>query len=245
MVPFAPMQGTPSDREWARLDCLVTGGTGALGRAIVARLLAGGASVHVPWWHERELEDFPFADRVRLSKVDLVDEASVESFFRGLPGLYASIHAAGGFDMAPLVETSGAAFEGQWRLNALTAFLSAREAVRTMRRSEGFAERGGRIVFVAARPVVRPVGGMVAYSASKAVVASLAESMAEELKAQRILVNAILPSIMDTPANRAAMPDADHARWPKVDEVAETIGFFASPGNTLTSGALIPVYGQA
>lgn len=244
MVPFAPMHGGAHDREWAGLDCVVTGGTGALGRAVVARLLAGGATVHVPWWQERELADFPFADRVRLAKVDLGDEAAVEAYFRALPALYASIQTAGGFDMAPVVETSGAAFERMWRLNALTAFLSAREAVRTMRRSPEFAARGGRIVLVAARPVARPVGGMAAYAASKAAVLSLAESLAEELAAERILVNAILPSIMDTPANRAAMPDADHARWPKVEEVAETIAFLASARNTLTSGAAMPVYGE-
>jgi NAD(P)-dependent dehydrogenase (short-subunit alcohol dehydrogenase family) len=238
------MHGGAHDREWAGLDCVVTGGTGALGRAVVARLLAGGATVHVPWWHERELADFPFADRVRLAKVDLGDEGAVESYFRALPALYASIQTAGGFAMAPVVETSGAAFEQLWRLNTLTAFLTAREAVRTMRRSPQFASRGGRIVLVAARPVARPVGGMVAYAASKAAVLSLAESLAEELAAERILVNAILPSIMDTPANRAAMPDADHARWPKVEEVAETIAFLASPRNAVTSGAGVPVYGR-
>src|SRR4029079_12833333 len=116
-----------------------------------------------------------------------------------------------------------------------------REGVRSIRRSGG----GGRIVNVAARPVVSPAPGMTAYVASKAAVAAITQSLAAELAADRILVNAVLPSIIDTPANRAAMPKADHAAWPKPAEIAEAIGFLASPDNTLTSGALLPVYGRA
>jgi NAD(P)-dependent dehydrogenase (short-subunit alcohol dehydrogenase family) len=86
---------------------------------------------------------------------------------------------------------------------------------------------------------------MIAYSASKAAVASITQGLAEEVKAEGILVNAVLPSTMDTPANRAAMPDADFSKWPKVAEVARAILFLASPQNTLTSGALVPVYGKA
>lgn len=223
-------------------DCVVTGGTGALGTAVAARLLAAGARVHVPWIHESELESFPLRGRVAMAKVDLADEAQVAEFYRALPALWASVHVAGGFAMAPLAETSGAEFEAMFRLNALTAFLCSREAVRAIRRT---AAGGGRIVNVAARPAVRPVGGMVAYSVSKAGVAALTESFAEELKGEGILVNAVLPSIMDTPANRGAMPAADHASWPKASEVAEAIAFLASRDNALTSGALLPVFGRA
>jgi NAD(P)-dependent dehydrogenase (short-subunit alcohol dehydrogenase family) len=81
--------------------------------------------------------------------------------------------------------------------------------------------------------------------AAKAGVAAITQALADELAGDGILVNAVLPSIIDTPANRAAMPSADHAAWPKPAEIAETIGFLASPGNTLTSGALVPVYGRA
>ncbi|MFO0829567.1 MAG: SDR family NAD(P)-dependent oxidoreductase [Phycisphaerales bacterium] len=227
------------------LDVVVTGGTGALGVAVVERLLHDGARVRVPWILEREVAGFAHASRVALAKVDLTSERDVEDFYRSLPSLFASIHVAGGFAMAPLVDTSGADFDHLMRLNALTCFLSCRESVRAMRRSPRFATTGGRIVNVAARPVVRPAGGMIAYSASKAVVAAITESLGEELKAERVLVNAVMPSIMDTPANRAAMPGADHAAWPKTHEVAETIAFLASPENALTSGALVPVYGRA
>ncbi len=224
------------------LDCVVTGGTGALGQAVVARLLAAGARVHVPWNAERELKTFLHHGAVSLAQVDLADEAQVVGFYHALPALWASVHIAGGFAMQPIAETTGAEFERMVRLNTTTAFLCCREAVRAMRRSGG---RGGRIVNVSARPAVRPAGGMIAYSVSKAGVAALTESLAEEVKAEGILVNAILPSIMDTPANRASMPDADPANWPKVTEVAETIAFLASPANALTSGALVPVFGKA
>jgi NAD(P)-dependent dehydrogenase (short-subunit alcohol dehydrogenase family) len=86
---------------------------------------------------------------------------------------------------------------------------------------------------------------MTAYVASKAGVAAITQALAAELAADRILVNAVLPSIIDTPANRVAMPSADHAAWPRPAEIAETIGFLASPQNALSSGALIPVYGRA
>ncbi len=229
--------------RWNGLECVVTGGTGALGRAVVASLLERGAKVHVPWVLEREVADFPHRDKVALARVDLADERAVEEFYRGLPGLFASIHLAGGFAMAKVVETSGRDFESMWRLNAFTAFLTCREAVRTIRRTR--PSRGGRIVNVAARPVAQPVGGMIGYSASKSSVAALTQALAEETKDDGILVNAVLPSIMDTPANRAAMPGADHASWPKVGEVAEAILSLASPANAVTSGALVPVYGRA
>jgi NAD(P)-dependent dehydrogenase (short-subunit alcohol dehydrogenase family) len=86
---------------------------------------------------------------------------------------------------------------------------------------------------------------MAAYIAAKAGVAALTQALAAELAGDRILVNAVLPSIIDTPANRASMPKADHAAWPKPGELADAIGFLASPENALTSGALVPVYGRA
>ena len=105
---------------------------------------------------------------------------------------------------------------------------------------------GGRIVNVATRPALewRAGAGMVAYAASKAAVAALTVALAEEVVQAGILVNAVAPSTMDTPANRQAMPKADHAAWPKVEEVAATILFLASPENRVTRGAVVPVYGK-
>ena len=98
---------------------------------------------------------------------------------------------------------------------------------------------------VGARPALVPAGGMVAYSTSKAGVVSLTQCLSEELAGDGIWVNAVVPSIMDTPGNRAAMPDADHAAWPSVADVARTVAFLASPDNAVTRGAVVPVYGRS
>jgi NAD(P)-dependent dehydrogenase (short-subunit alcohol dehydrogenase family) len=205
---------------------VVTGGRGALGKGVVAVLEARGAKVIVA-------PDPP--------ELDLTSEDAATKFYAGLPPLWASIHLVGGFAMSKLVDTSLADFEKQWRLNTATCFLACREAVRAIRKTGA----GGRIVNVGARPVIAPVGGMAAYAAGKAGVVSLTQSLAVELAPDKILVNAVLPSTIDTPANRAAMPDADHAAWPKPEEIAEAIAFLASPENTLTSGTLLPVFGRA
>lgn len=206
---------------------VITGGRGALGKGVVGVFEARGATVHV-------------ADR---PEVQLDDEASTRAFYAALPPIWASVHLVGGFAMAPLTETSAADFEGQWKLNTLTCFLACREAVISMRRAG--AGVGGRIVNVGSRPVIAPVGGMAAYVAAKAGVASLTQTLAAELLAENILVNAVLPSTIDTPANRAAMPKAAHDAWPKPEQIAETIAFLASPENALTSGTLVPVFGRA
>ena len=127
--------------------------------------------------------------------------------------------------------------------NAVTCFLCCREAIRRIR-ATGSAD-GGRIVNVAARPALVPTGGLAAYAASKAAVAGLTLSLSEELAADRIWVNAVVPSTMDTPANRRAMPKADFDRWPRLPEVAATIAFLASPQTAVTRGALVPVYGRS
>ena len=107
--------------------------------------------------------------------------------------------------------------------------------------------KGGRIVNVAARPALewRQGAGMTAYTMAKAGVAALTVALAEEVAHEGILVNAVAPSIMDTAANRSAMPQADHDAWPKVEEVAATIVFLASPDNAVTRGAVVPVYGKS
>jgi NAD(P)-dependent dehydrogenase (short-subunit alcohol dehydrogenase family) len=170
--------------------------------------------------------------------INLTDEAAASAYYAGVPPLWASIHLAGGFLAKPITDTSRADLDKQLEINLVTAYLCCREAVRAMRKSGG-----GRIVNVAARVVEAPVGGMTAYSISKAGVAALTRALAVETKGDGILVNAVLPSIIDTPANRAAMPTADHAKWPKPAELAQAILWLASPENALTSGALVPVYG--
>lgn len=219
----------------------VTGGTGFLGTGTCGCLLDAGAELHVAWKDESELDRFSHADRCAMYQVELTDEESVRTFYDSIGTLWASIHLAGGFAMSPVEKTSLQDMESMFNLNVSTAFLCCRESVRVMRSGGG----GGRIVNVGARPAVEPAGGMLAYTTSKAGVASLTQCLAKEVLEDSILVNAVLPSIMDTPANRTAMPNADFDSWPTVSEVAETISFLASPENALTTGTLVPVYGRA
>lgn len=216
---------------------VITGGDGALGHAVVQACVGAGAVCHLPVLGAAAS---PAASGVQQTgPVDLTDEGAVTAYYMGLPPIWASIHLAGGFLAKPITETSRADLDKQVQMNLLTAFLCCREAVRAMRKSGG-----GRIVNVGARVVEAPMGGSIAYSVSKAGVAALTRALAIEIRPDGILVNAVLPSIIDTPANRASMPKADYAQWPKPEELARAILWLASPENTLTSGSLVPVYGN-
>jgi NAD(P)-dependent dehydrogenase (short-subunit alcohol dehydrogenase family) len=223
---------------------VVTGGTGALGMAVVSALLDAGAICHVPCRKPEAAERFPHRGHpaVKLyAPVELSDDAAVEKLYAGVPKLWASLHIAGGFAAGPIEATAKADFVRQIEMNLASAYLCCRAAVRAM------GDNGGRIVNVAASRAIewRTGSGMTAYTASKAAVAALTVALAEEVVRKGILVNAVAPSIMDTTQNRAAMPKADHAKWPKVEEVAATILFLASPENLVTRGAVVPVYGRS
>ena len=233
--------------ELAGKHVVVTGATGALGAAVVPALLARGATCHLPMVEPAVPAHAAWKDQagvVATPGVALDDEAAVTRYYAALPGLWASIHLVGGFAMAPIVDTTLADLDRMHALNTRTCFLGCREAVRAIRRTGG---GGGRIVNVAARPalVAGAGAGMIAYAASKAAVVAITQGLAAEVLADGIWVNAIAPSIIDTPANRAAMPGADHARWPRPAELAEAIAFLAGPGNALVSGAVIPLFGRA
>ena len=224
---------------------VVTGGTGALGVAVVSGLLDAGAICHVPYRDEAEAARLQTDDRSRLTLLpvgDLTDEAAVTRLYGDVPKLWASIHLAGGFAFAPIGETAKNLLMQQMNTNFVSCYLCCRAAVGRMQQGEG-----GRIVNVAARAALewRMGAKTSAYTASKAAVAALTVALAEEVAEQGILVNAVAPSIMDTPANRQSMPKSDHAKWPKVEEVAATILFLASPQNAVTRGAIVPVYGRA
>jgi len=223
---------------------LVTGGTGALGRAVVGALIEAGAHCRVSYVHEAEAKSFPLRNNVTLHAVDdLSNEATVTKLYDGIPKLWASIHLAGGFAMGSIADTDKTKLMAQIDTNFVACFLCCRAAVKAIGRSGS----GGRIVNVAARPGLewRSGAGMTAYAASKAAVATMTVALAEEVAKDGILVNAVAPSTMDTPANRKSMPNADYALWPKVEEVAATILFLASPENAVTRGAVVPVYGRA
>lgn len=227
-------------------EVVVTGGTGALGGALVSALLDAGAVCHVPYRTAEEAERFPRRghERVILSPcADLTDEDEVQALYARAPRLWASIHLAGGFAFAPIGQSDVKLLKDQIGKNLISCYLCCRAAIGAMVPQE----KGGRIVNVAARPALewRGGAGMSAYTASKAGVAALTAALAEEVAKTGILVNAVAPSILDTPANRREMPNADHALWPKLDEVAATILFLASPGNRVTRGAVVPVYGRS
>ncbi len=192
---------------------VVTGGNGALGNAVVAALAAQGATVRVP------------------VQVDLRDSEAVSAYYTevGANGLWASVHVAGAFTMGPFVETSIDAWRGQLETNATTAFLCSREAARHMR-------GGGRIVNVAAQAGLDPAQGCdkVAYTVSKAAVVALTLATAAELGRGGVLVNAVAPGTMDTPANRAAMPGADPCAWLRLEDVAAQMVALLLPASTAT-----------
>lgn len=225
------------------MHVVISGGTGGLGASVVEAFLAQGAEVHLPMI-ETELPphlSWRGDAHVHPATLSLDNEPQVTAFYGALPELWASIHLVGGFAMAKIEDTSLGDFEKQWRMNAVTCFLGCREAVKAIRKTG----KGGRIVNVAARPAVTPVAGMIAYASSKAAVAAITQSLAAEVVQDNILVNAVLPSTIDTPTNRKSMPTADHSKWPTPAQIAETIAFLSSTHNALTTGTLVPVYGRA
>jgi NAD(P)-dependent dehydrogenase (short-subunit alcohol dehydrogenase family) len=221
---------------------VVTGGAGALGGAVLRAFVDAGATCHVPV-HGAVAPD-ALAGVEYVPHVDLTDETAVTSFYAGLPAaLWASVHLAGGFAMGGITETSLGDLRSQFDMNAVTAFLCCREAVRRFRLRPGGG--GGRIVNVTARTALQPAAQKSAYSLAKGAVASLTANLAEELKGEGILVNAVAPGTIDTPANRAAMPELEESRMAKADDIAAVIAWLASPENRIASGAIIPVYGNS
>ncbi|MBW8888055.1 MAG: SDR family NAD(P)-dependent oxidoreductase [Fibrobacteres bacterium] len=212
---------------------VVTGAGGGLGPSVAEAFRAAGAIVHAP----------------ARAELDLLDEAAVAKYYAALPALWASVHVAGGFSMAPVTETSLDDFMAQWRINTVTTFLACREAVRRMRagalvpgpNGPAVGQAGGRIVNVAARAAIDHPGGKIAYVSAKSALAGLTRSLAAECRAEGIFANAVLPDTIDTPANRAAMPGADHSQWTRPEAIASAILWLASPGNATVTGALLPV----
>jgi len=227
-------------------SAIVTGGTGGLGSAVVGRLLSDGWRVVVPWIVESELERVPERDGLELVRADLFDPDAAEAVVTLAAGasdapLRGVVNLVGGFAMGGRVhETPIEEFEKQFRLNLRPTYLVTGAALPLL-----LEAGGGSIVCVGTRAAVQPFSGAAGYISSKAAVIAFAQAVAAEYKNDGIRCNAILPSVIDTPANRASMPNADHDRWVKPAEIAGVVAHLLSDGSRPVSGAALPVYGRA
>ena len=220
---------------------LVTGGFGALGRAVCAACLTQGARVVA--LDRADQNSAPAEDqRLDLGGVDLTDSAQTEravgaalAKFSRIDGL---VNVAGGFVWQTVADADPQQWQSMYAINLNTAVVTSRAVLPHMQ------EGSGRIVNIGAYAALRAQAGMGPYTAAKSAVMRFTESLAEELKDRAINVNAVLPSIIDTAQNRADMPDADHARWVSPEALAEVIVFLLGPGARAITGALIPVTGR-
>jgi NAD(P)-dependent dehydrogenase (short-subunit alcohol dehydrogenase family) len=214
---------------------LVFGASGALGSGVAAAFAASGALVT---GLGRSLPaDGAATAGVSSETVDVLDDAALGALFDSRPAPWAVINTVGGFaPRRPLAELDTSELMRQLTTNLATAALITKHALRVMQPTGQ-----GRIVHTASRSAVATAGSGFAYSVSKLGVLHLVSMAADEVRGTGITVNCVVPSIIDTPANRAAMPTADHEAWPKIPEIARTYVFLAEPGSGLTNGAAIPV----
>lgn len=225
---------------------IVTGAAGNLGRAVCQALASQGASIALLGLHAEGLEAArPGLGESTAFAVDLTDPQAMERTVTAVRERFGGIdilaNIAGGFTMGPpLHQTPDQDWDRMMDLNARTVFNACRAVIPHL-----LAAGGGRIVNVAARAALKGQGHMAPYCASKAVVIRLTESLAEEHRDDGINVNCVLPGTLDTPENRAAMPDADHGRWVGTDALADVILFLVSAASRAISGAAIPVYGRS
>jgi NAD(P)-dependent dehydrogenase (short-subunit alcohol dehydrogenase family) len=222
------------------MTVLVAGGTGFLGNAVVRELIGSGYDVAATWVVERERERLE-SEPVELIEADLFDADQVGAAISNVDQLEAVVNLVGGFSDGPRVhETDPEDFERMLRLNAMPGFLLARAAMPSL-----IERGGGAFVGVSARPALRPFAGAAGYISSKAAVLAFVQALDAEYKGDGIRCNAILPSVIDTPANREAMPEADHSKWVPPEQIARVVRFLVSDDSAPTSGAGIPVYGRA
>jgi NAD(P)-dependent dehydrogenase (short-subunit alcohol dehydrogenase family) len=230
----------------AKRVVLVTGGSGALGQAITQRFLADGAVVCVPWIVDKErarLEtsvDTAARPRLLLERCDVGDDAAMERLVASVVSrhqrLDVLVSAVGGFAMGDLAQTDRAQWDAMIALNLTTQYVAARAALPRM-----LAAGSGRIVAVASRAVMPPSGGFIAYTVAKAAVIAFVQALAAETTGRGVTVNAVAPSTMDTPANRAAMPDVDPKTWVPVAQVADAIAYLAAESSAHVTGTLLAI----
>jgi NAD(P)-dependent dehydrogenase (short-subunit alcohol dehydrogenase family) len=221
---------------------VISGGSGGLGSAVTRTMLEAGWRVVVPYIEEHELERLERHPSLELLAADLFDPAAAAAVVERAAGrLGALVNLVGGFASGGRVhETPVEEFETQFRLNLRPTYLLCQAALPRL-----LAGGGGSIVCVSTRAALRPFPGAAGYIASKAAVLAFVDALASEYTKDGVRANAILPSVIDTPANRLAQPDADHSRWVAPEQIARVIRFLCSEDSTPTSGAHIPVYGRA
>jgi NAD(P)-dependent dehydrogenase (short-subunit alcohol dehydrogenase family) len=222
-------------------EVLVAGGTGALGTAVVKELVASGYPVGATWVVEKERERLEGLEGVELIKADLFDPGEAASAVAAVSDLAAVVNLVGGYaEVGRVHEAEPDEFERLMRLNLRPNVLLARAAMpRFLRRG------GGAFVSVSARPALRPFAGAAPYIVAKAAVLSFIQTLDVEYRQDGVRANAVLPSVIDTPANRAGQPDADYSKWVPPEQIAKVIRFLVSDDSAPTSGAAIPVYGRA
>jgi NAD(P)-dependent dehydrogenase (short-subunit alcohol dehydrogenase family) len=222
------------------MTVLVAGGTGFLGTAVVRELIRSGRDVAATWVVGAERERLA-SEQVELIEADLFDPDAAQAAVAAVDDLEAVANLVGGFADGPkLHETEPAEFDRLMKLNLTPAFLLARAAMPRL------VERGGgAFLCVSARTALRPYPGGGAYSVAKASVLALVNALDVEYRGAGVRSNAILPSVIDTPANREAQPDADHSKWVQPEEIARVVRFLVSDDCAVTSGAAVPVYGRA
>jgi NAD(P)-dependent dehydrogenase (short-subunit alcohol dehydrogenase family) len=222
-------------------EVLVAGGTGALGAAVVKELVASGYPVGATWVVERERERLEGLEGVELIKADLFDAGEAASAVAAISDVAAVVNLVGGYaEGGRIHETEPDEFDRLMRLNLTPNVMLARAAIpRFLRRG------GGAFVAVSARPALRPFAGAAPYIVAKAAVLSFIQTLDAEYRQDGVRANAILPSVIDTPANRESQPKADFEKWVKPEDIAKVVRFLISDESGPTSGAAVPVYGRA
>ncbi len=231
---------------------VIPGGAGGLGSPVVQAFVAAGVRVAIPYRTERDWEKLVKAwpahlDRALIvgSEVDVNSQRDMHEFVQYVLDKWGRLdillNLTGGYAAGnPVEELDDMVWDGQLDSNLRTAFVAARACLPPM-----IAAGHGKIIMTSSRAAVSSAANAAAYGVSKAALNKLVEALADEGRARNIQVNAIMPSIIDTPANRKAMGDADYESWPKPEQLAQVLLFLASPASDLISGAAIPVYGRA
>jgi NAD(P)-dependent dehydrogenase (short-subunit alcohol dehydrogenase family) len=224
---------------------IVTGGTGGLGVAVVRTLLEEGWRVVVPWRSESGLRRLGEHERLVPVQADLFDEDSVAAVVTDAgEDLRAVVNLVGDFAQGGRVhETAVGEFEDQLRVNLRPAYLVTAAALPALLAQSG-PDRGA-IVCVSSRAALRPFSGSAGYITAKTAVLGLVDALDAEYRADGIRVNAILPSTIDTPRNRAATPDADFGDWVSPDQIASVIAHLISDEGAAITGSRVQVYGRA